>query len=74
MVMVKLVSAYNTNSGSNSTLTNFTSDYVWIHPETGETHCWINNLPAPWSAAVGNNDLIASGAGKGRQVFLAVSS
>jgi hypothetical protein len=49
------------------------ADYVWIDPNTGETHAWINNLPNPWSPAVPlrNSDIIASGAGRGSQIFLA---
>lgn len=49
-------------------------DYVWVDPITGETRCWLNNLPNPWSPAGNNNSIIASGAGPGKSVFFAVSS
>jgi GDSL-like lipase/acylhydrolase family protein/VCBS repeat protein len=47
------------------------ADYLWVDPISGETRCWINNLPNPWSPAGSNNDIIASGAGQGRSVFFA---
>ncbi|KAF6833212.1 hypothetical protein CPLU01_05731 [Colletotrichum plurivorum] len=47
------------------------ADYVWIHPDTGEIRCWINNLPEPWSKAGNNDDIIGSGAGPADSVFLA---
>lgn len=47
------------------------ADYVWVHPETGEIRCWINNLPNPWSPAGNNNAVIGSGVGPGKTIFLA---
>ncbi len=47
------------------------ADYVWLDPTSGETICWINNLPKPWSPAGTNNSIIASGAGKSESVFIA---
>lgn len=47
-------------------------DYVWIHPETGEITCWINNLPDPWSFAGNNKGVIGSGVGPSKTIFLAV--
>lgn len=54
-------------------MTDTDPDYVWIHPDTGEIRCWINNLPEPWSKAGNNDDIIGSGAGPADSVFLAVS-
>ncbi|EFQ34084.1 uncharacterized protein GLRG_09228 [Colletotrichum graminicola M1.001] len=48
------------------------ADYVWIHPDTGEIRCWINNLPEPWSKAGTNDDIIGSGAGPADLVFIAL--
>jgi len=47
-------------------------DYVWLNPDTGETKCWLNNLPNAWSPAGTNNSIIASGAGRAAQIYLAV--
>ncbi|KAH7313967.1 hypothetical protein B0I35DRAFT_452195 [Stachybotrys elegans] len=47
------------------------NDYVWIHPTSGEIRCWINNLSAPWSPAGNNGDIIGSGAGPSKAVYLA---
>jgi hypothetical protein len=47
---------------------------VWLDPVSGETICWLNNLPDPWSPAGSNNSIIASGAGPAQAVYLAVSS
>ncbi|KAH7303224.1 hypothetical protein B0I35DRAFT_498648 [Stachybotrys elegans] len=47
------------------------ADYVWIHPETGEIRCWLNNLPEPWSPAGNNDSIIGSGVGPARTIFLA---
>lgn len=47
-------------------------DYVWIHPETGEIRCWLNNLPDGWTPAGNNNSVIGSGAGPSDVVYLAV--
>lgn len=48
-------------------------DYVWIHPDTGEIRCWLNNLPEPWSPAGNNDGIIGSGVGPARTIYLAVS-
>ncbi|KAF4990980.1 hypothetical protein FDECE_14187 [Fusarium decemcellulare] len=47
------------------------ADYVWIHPETGEIRCWLNNLPKPWSPAGNNHSTIGSGVGPVKTIFLA---
>ncbi|KAJ4199065.1 hypothetical protein NW767_008648 [Fusarium falciforme] len=47
------------------------TDYVWIHPKTGEIRCWLNNLPKPWSPAGNNNSIIGSGVGPAKTIFLA---
>jgi hypothetical protein len=49
------------------------ADYVWVHPDTGEVRCWINNLPDPWTPATPGMDLIAVGSPdwRGNQIFLA---
>lgn len=47
------------------------ADYVWIHPQTGEIRCWLNNLPEPWSPAGTNNSIIGSGVGPRKTIFLA---
>jgi hypothetical protein len=62
------------NYESEGQLIELTEDYVWLNPDTGETTCWLNNLPNPWSPAGTNNSIIASGAGRAISVYLAVSS
>ncbi|KAJ3565378.1 hypothetical protein NPX13_g7525 [Xylaria arbuscula] len=47
------------------------ADYVWIHPDTGEIRCWLNNLPEPWSPAGNNNSIIGSGVGPAKTIYLA---
>ncbi|KAL0929864.1 uncharacterized protein CTRU02_215073 [Colletotrichum truncatum] len=47
------------------------ADYVWIHPNTGEIRCWLNNLPKPWSPAGNNNSIIGSGVGPAKTIYLA---
>lgn len=54
------------------------ADYAWIHPETGEIRCWMNNLPDVWTPA-GNNTgdrkgVIGSGVTGAKKIYLAVSN
>ncbi|KAK7955848.1 carbohydrate esterase family 3 protein [Apiospora aurea] len=47
------------------------ADYVWIHPETGEIRCWLNNMPEPWSPAGTNNSIIGSGVLPAKFIYMA---
>lgn len=51
----------------------YETDYVWVHPESGEIRCWLNNMPEPWSPAGNNNAVIGSGVTRSERVYLAVS-
>jgi hypothetical protein len=72
MGMAKQVS-HEFNLDQRNVLSNIRLDYVWVDPRTGEMHCWLNNLPNPWSPAGTNGDIIASGAGPSAQVYIAVN-
>ncbi|KAJ3497498.1 hypothetical protein NLG97_g1847 [Lecanicillium saksenae] len=51
------------------------ADYIWVSPQNGEIHCWINNLPEPWTPAGTNTGamkgVIGSGVDQGKKVYLA---
>jgi len=47
------------------------TDYVWIHPDTGAVHCWLNKYPHSWVKA-GLDGKLADGRGRSESIFLAV--